>query len=160
MREVFVNMGQIRGLAETGILTTVGLGSCVGVALYDRFARVGVMGHIFLPRSRSSNAHIELPGKYADTAIPALIEEAERLGAQKRRLWAKVAGGANLFANLTGPNGNIGLQNIEAVLEHLQLHNIPVVGQDVAGHHGRKMRFFVDTGHVTVTAIGKEPIDI
>jgi chemotaxis protein CheD len=138
----------------------VGLGSCVGGALYDSSAQVGVMGHIFLPQSRPHSAKVELPGKFADTAIPALIEEAVRLGAQKRRLWAKLAGGANLFANLAGPNGNIGMQNIQAVLAHLKLHDIPVVGQDVAGHHGRKMRFYVDTGRVTVTAIGKDPIDI
>ena len=159
MREVFVNMGQIQGLVGDGVLTTVGLGTCLGVALYDSVAGVGVIGHIFLPRSRK-NSSAELPGKFADTAIPALIAEAVKLGAQKRRLWAKLAGGANLFTNLSGPNGNIGLQNVQAVQESLKLHNIPVVGQDVAGHHGRKMRFFVDTGRVTVTAIGKEPIDI
>lgn len=160
MQEVFVNMGQIHALRNGGILTTVGLGSCVGVALYDDMARVGVMGHVFLPKSRNTGGTVELPGKFADTAIPALIDEAVKLGAQKRRLWAKIAGGANLFANLTTPNGNIGSQNISAVLENLALHNIPVVGQDVAGHHGRKMRFFIDNGRVTVTAIGKEPIEI
>lgn len=160
MQEVFVNMGQIRGLAGAGILTTVGLGSCVGIALYDSSARVGVMGHIFLPRSRPDRSAAELPGKYADTAIPALVAEAEKLGAQRHRLWAKLAGGANLFSNLAGANGNIGQQNVQAVLEHLKLYNIPVVGKDVAGNHGRKMRFYVDSGRVTVIAIGKEPIDI
>ncbi|NLM38941.1 MAG: chemotaxis protein CheD [Firmicutes bacterium] len=160
MEEVFVNMGEIRALARTGVLTTVGLGSCVGVALYDSVAQVGVMGHVFLPTARRRNETVDMPGKYADTAIPALIDEAVRLGAQKRRLWAKLAGGANLFPNLTTSNGNIGSQNIKAVLENLALHDIPVVGQDVSGSHGRKMRFFVEDGRVTVTAIGKEPIDI
>ena len=64
MREVFVNMGQIHGMAGDGILTTVGLGSCVGVALYDSSAQVGVMGHIFLPQSRPHSAKVELPGKF------------------------------------------------------------------------------------------------
>ncbi|NLJ74843.1 MAG: chemotaxis protein CheD [Firmicutes bacterium] len=161
MEELFVNMGQIRSLKSTGVLTTVGLGSCVGVTLYDSVAKVGVMGHIFLPTSRGSNGStITSPGKYADTGIPALIEQAVKLGAQKRRLVAKIAGGANLFPNLNLNSVSIGEQNIAAVIKNLSNHNIPIVGKDVAGNHGRKMRFFVETGRVCVTAIGKEPIEI
>lgn len=159
MGEVFVNMGQILSSKTHGILTTVGLGSCVGVTLYDPLTKVGVMGHIFLPRSRPHDPDAP-PGKYADTGIPAMIAEAVRLGAQKSRLKAKLAGGANLFPNLSANTSSIGQQNIEAVTAHLQQHGIPIIGQDVAGNHGRKMRFFVENGLVTVTAIGKEPVEI
>ncbi|NMB19313.1 MAG: chemotaxis protein CheD [Firmicutes bacterium] len=159
MTEVFVNMGQISAFKTQGILTTVGLGSCVGVTLYDDLAKVGVMGHIFLPRSRERDAGAP-PGKYADTGIPAMIDEAVRLGAQRSRLKAKMAGGANLFPNLNANSTSIGTQNIEAVTEHLKKHGIAIIGKDVAGDYGRKMRFFVDTGVVTVTAIGKEAVKI
>ncbi|HHY08938.1 MAG TPA: chemotaxis protein CheD [Firmicutes bacterium] len=157
MAELFVNMGQINSLKTDGILTTVGLGSCVGVTLYDKTAKVGVMGHIFLPKSREDNAP---PGKYADTGIPAMIEEARKLGAQKSRLQAKVAGGANLFPNLNLNTVSIGEQNTMAVFENLKKYNIPIVGQDVLGNHGRKMRFFIKNGIVMVTAIGKTPKEI
>lgn len=159
MVELFVNMGQICSLKTEGILTTVGLGSCVGVALYDSVAKVGVMGHVFLPKSRDNDPDA-LPGKYADTGIPAMIDEAVRLGAQKSRLQAKLAGGANLFPNLNVNSASIGEQNVVAVMEHLTQHKIPIGGKDVAGNHGRKMRFFVENGVVTVTAIGKEPTEI
>lgn len=161
MEELFVNMGQIRSLKHGGVLTTVGLGSCIGVTLYDNVAKVGVMGHIFLPKSRPNDESIlTSPGKYADTGIPALIDSAIELGAQKKRLVAKMAGGANLFPNLNLNSVSIGEQNIAAVLKQLEEHNIPVTGKDVAGNHGRKMRFFVETGKVCVTAIGKDPIEI
>lgn len=159
MAEVFVNMGQISAFKSEGILTTVGLGSCVGVTLYDDLAKVGVMAHIFLPKSRERDAGAP-PGKYADTGIPAMIEEALRLGAHKSRLKAKLAGGANLFPNLSTNSTSIGMQNIEAVTEHLKKHGIAIIGKDVAGDYGRKMRFFVNTGIVTVTAIGREAVEI
>jgi len=159
MGEVFVNMGQISSFKTQGILTTVGLGSCIGLTLYDAVAKVGVMGHIFLPKSRPSDTEAPL-GKYADTGVPAMIDEAVKLGARKSRLEAKMAGGANLFPNLSTTSASIGQQNIEAVIRQLDKHGIAVVGKDVAGSHGRKMRFFIENGVVTVTAIGKDPIEI
>ncbi len=159
MAEVFVNMGQISSFRAQGILTTVGLGSCVGVAIYDEVAKVGVLGHIFLPRSRANDVDAP-PGKYADTGIPAMIDEGVKLGARKSRLKAKIAGGANLFPSLSANTISIGQQNIQAVIEHLDKHGVTIVGKDVAGGYGRKMRFFVETGVVTVTAIGKDALEI
>lgn len=159
MEELFVNMGQICSFKAQGVLTTVGLGSCIGVTMYDAVAKVGVMGHIFLPQSRANDVGA-LPGKYADTGIPAMIEEAIRLGAQKSRLQVKLAGGANLFPNLSVNSTSIGEQNIAAVQKHLVQHGLTIQGKDVAGSHGRKMRFFIPDGKVTVTAIGKEPMEI
>lgn len=159
MEELFVNMGQISSLKVDGILTTVGLGSCIGITLYDNFAKVGVMGHIFLPKSRASDKNA-LPGKYADTGILAMIEEAKKLGAQKSRLKAKLAGGANLFPNLSLNSKSIGEQNIYAVTAQLEQYNIPIIGKDVGGSYGRKMRFYISTGVVAVTAVGKVAIEI
>lgn len=159
MVELFVNMGQIRSLKNQGVLTTVGLGSCVGVTLYDAHAKIGVMGHIFLPKQRPNDSNAS-PGKYADTGIPAMIEEAISLGARKVRLVAKLAGGANLFSNLNPNSISIGEQNVIAVKEHLAAAGVPISGQAVKGNYGRKMRFSIIDGVVTVTAIGKTPIQI
>lgn len=160
MNEVFVNMGQIHALRGTGILTTLGLGSCVGVSVFDSYAKVGALAHVFLAQSRSDKDPNSIPGKYADTAIPALIEMAVKKGARKENLKAKIAGGAQLFSNY-GPNSlNVGKKNIEAVTEHLEKHSIPIVGKDVAGKRGRKMRLFVETGVVIVTSIGQESREI
>lgn len=160
MIEVFVNMGQIQGAVTPGILTTVGLGSCVGVTLYDSIAKVGAMGHVFLPKSRPERDPNALPGKYADTAIPALIDLAITKGARRGRLVAKLAGGANLFANLATNNISIGTQNIEAVIKELSHAKIPIRGQEVAGKRGRKMQLILETGIVVVTTAGKDFIEI
>ncbi len=160
MKELFVNMGQISILKDTGILTTIGLGSCVGVTLYDSRTKVGAMAHVFLAASRKNRDLNALPGKYADTAIPALIELCKKRGARTERLVAKIAGGAHLFPNLPTTTLSVGQQNITAVKEHLALVKIPITGIDVAGNHGRKMRFYIETGIVVITAIGKESKEI
>lgn len=160
MNEVFVNIGEINVLKDTGILTTVGLGSCVGVTLYDQQARVGAMAHVFLAQSQSHRDPNAPPGKYADTAIPALIDCMINNGARKERLVAKLAGGAHLFAGLTSGNLNVGAKNINAVIEQLEKANIPIRGKDVAGKRGRIMRFYIESGKVVVTTIGKEAIEI
>ncbi|NMB38523.1 MAG: chemotaxis protein CheD [Firmicutes bacterium] len=160
MNEVFVNMGQIGVMSKNGILTTVGLGSCVGVVLYDAYSKVGAMAHVFLAESRKDSNGALTPGKYADTAIPALIECAVKAGADRNRLTAKIAGGAHLFSNFGSNSLNVGSKNIKAVIEQLEKANIPIISQDTAGNRGRKMRLFVETGIVEVTTIGQESKEI
>jgi len=160
MNEVFVNMGQIAVLKGSGILTTVGLGSCVGVSLYDPIAKVGVLAHIFLAESRSNDDRLNTPGKYADTAIPAMIEAAVKQGACKERMVAKLAGGAHLFSDVSPVSFHVGTRNVEAVVNQLTIADIPIVGKDVEGKRSRKMRFFIDSGIVIVTSVGQEPKQI
>ncbi len=160
MQEVFVNMGQVIVLKQEGILTTVGLGSCIGLALYDPSAKVGGMGHIFLAKSRSEDDAKAFPGKYADSGVPTLVQMMVLAGARRERLVAKMAGGAHLFPKLRNNGPSVGDQNIEAVSVKLKELRIPLHGRDVAGQHGRKMRFDVISGIVIVTAIGKQPLEI
>ncbi|HHT37348.1 MAG: chemotaxis protein CheD [Candidatus Wallacebacter cryptica] len=160
MNEVFVNMGEIRVMRDSGILTTVGLGSCVGVSFYDSAAKVGALAHIFLAESRSNSDSSSMPGKYADTAIPALIDLTLNAGASRERLVAKIAGGAHLFSNITPEHLSVGYKNVKAVIKQLELFNIPILGKDIAGNRGRKMKLFVDSGVVMVTTIGGEPKEI
>ena len=144
------------------ILASFGLGSCVGVALYDKRKRIGGLVHIMLPDSeamvRKGN-----PGKYADTAIKAVVEEMERLGSLRRDIRAKVAGGACMFSipgainprNVPGPclGMQIGDRNVEAVKKVLEELKIPIEAEDTGGNHGRTMRFDVSDGTVTISSI-------
>ena len=131
------------------------LGSCVGVVLYDRVARVGGLAHIVLPSSRGTADH---PGKFADTAVPAMIVEIERhLKAVARgRLVAKLLGGASMFPT-SGPSNpalNIGQKNQEAVEQILGELRIPIVGRDLGGDCGRHLTLDTTSGIVAIKVPG------
>lgn len=154
MSELFVNMGELKVLQGTGKLVTVGLGSCVGVVILDTQQKVAGLAHVFLADSRNYRPSNQ-PGKFADTAIPALMDAVLRAGGRRFRLQAKIAGGAHLFASGEGARLNVGKQNVEAVRCHLTEAGIPITGEDVGGNHGRKLIVHVDEGRVIVQAIGQ-----
>ena len=127
------------------------LGSCAGVVLYDRQARLGGVAHIVLPNSRGSADH---PGKYADTAIPALIDDMERAAGRKlrARITAKLFGGASMFQG--GASIDIGRSNQVAVEQILADLGITVVARDMGGETGRRLTFSTATGIVAVRIPG------
>lgn len=123
-------------------MMTIGLGSCIGLMLYDDSQKVGAMVHIMLPDSAGRQ---DRPGKYADTAIPLLIKELGALGCKSRSLVAKMAGGACMFEYF-GTNLNIGERNAEKVRALLKEHNIPLIKEDVGGKVGRSVTFHPASG--------------
>jgi chemotaxis protein CheD len=133
------------------------LGSCVGVVLYHRSAKLGALAHIMLPSSPANTDH---PGKYADTAIPAMIADIERaLGPDaRRRLSAKLAGGASMFqvdsAALENSQLNIGQRNQETIERILGSLNIPIIARDLGGNTGRRLILDTASGMVTIKAPG------
>ena len=131
------------------------LGSCVGVILHDRVARLGALGHIVLPDSRGSRDH---PGKFADTAIPAMIGEIERqLQVKVRgRLVAKLVGGASMFptGGNSNPAMNIGQMNQEAVERILGELRIPILARDLGGGSGRHLTLDTASGIVAIKIPG------
>ena len=133
------------------------LGSCVGVVLYDRAAKVGGVAHIVLP---AAHGLVDHPGKYADTAIPALIATIDqKLGAKIRaRLIAKLVGGANMFQSdfsLPETAGlNIGRRNQEAIEQILRDLTIPIMARDVGGTCGRRLTLDTTSGIVTIKVPG------
>jgi chemotaxis protein CheD len=156
---VSVAIGQWGVAAAPSKIRTL-LGSCVGVVLYDRTARSGGLAHIVLPNSRGATDH---PGKYADTAVPALIADLERVirGKSAGRLVAKLAGGASMFtlgaagAGATpSPTRNIGLMNQEAVERLLAELRIPIIARDLGGETGRHVTLDLATGLVVVRSPG------
>jgi chemotaxis protein CheD len=129
------------------------LGSCAGVVLHDRAAKLGGVAHIVLPDSKGAT---DQPGKFANTAIPAMIADLDRLlGRSTRgRLTAKVVGGASMFQ--TGPTLNIGKMNQDAVDQILNDLRIPVLARDVGGVAGRRLTLDLATGIVKIRVPGGE----
>ncbi|MBS0262810.1 MAG: chemotaxis protein CheD [Planctomycetes bacterium] len=155
-RSTSLPMGQIAVAQQQGVLRTL-LGSCLGVALYDRKLKLAALAHIVLPQS-SGPGHP--PGKFADTAIPEMIRcMQERAAAETLRLSAKIAGGANMFGS-TDSRNTIGVLNIEAVEQILGNLRIPVIGRHCGGEQGRRMMLDVANGMVTIDMVGAETFTI
>ena len=133
--------------------STVGLGSCIGTVLYDDQKKISGMSHIMLPAKGNRE---DRPGKYADAAIPILIDEMVKKGALKSRIKAKIAGGASLFA-FTEDNLKIGERNTEAVKKVLSEQNISLIAKDVGGDRGRTIIFDPVTNKLFIKMVKKGP---
>ncbi|MCC5892251.1 chemotaxis protein CheD [Exiguobacterium sp.] len=134
-------------------LRTAGLGSCVGVILFDVRTQVAAMAHVMLPDSNIARKHqtIEV-GKYADTAIDALVKSLNQAGAS--RLQAKMAGGAQMFQfKYENEAMRIGERNAEAIRKALKAHRIPLVAEDCGGHNGRTIEFDVATSVLSIRTV-------
>lgn len=164
MEEEVVNVGvaQYYVTHNPHILASFGLGSCVAVALYDSRKHIGGLAHIMLPDSQAMDKKGS-PGRYADTAIQAMVDEMEKLGAKRRNIRAKMAGGARMFTipgatnprNVPGPclGMQIGERNIEAARKALKKLKIALVKEDTGGNYGRTLRFKIADGSVSVSSI-------
>lgn len=159
---VSVAIGQW-GIATAPAFLRTLLGSCVGLVLYDRVAKLGGLAHIVLPSMRGAVDH---PGKYANTAIPAMISDLEReLGSKARaRLTAKIVGGANMFQTQPDVNlnagMNIGQRNQEAIEQILAELRIPILARDVGGTAGRRLTLDTASGIVTIRVPGGTDYEI
>lgn len=152
-RELVVRVADLRcGLADD-TLVTVGLGSCVAILLYDAEARVGGMAHILLPSPALSRADSN-PAKFPQTAVPRLLQLMAADGAKPRRITARLAGGASMFAALVPPGSiQMGERNLVASREVLNAHQVPLVAEAVGGDFGRTVRFRVCDGRVQISTV-------
>lgn len=126
----------------------IGLGSCVGVVVFDPLTKISGVAHIMLPRSRCDET-IPRPGKFANTAVPQLIDTMQRLGAEPSRLQAAVAGGAQMCFGPDVPASlGIGDRNVQAVRDQLSQRGIRCVAEDCGGNAGRTLTFESGTGRV------------
>ena len=138
------------------VLVTLGLGSCVAIMLHDPAVGAGAMAHVLLP-SRSLARDATNPAKFPDSAVPFLIDRLRALGADPRRLVAKLAGGASMFAQLMTPGSlQMGERNIAAARNALREAAIPVAGAAVGGTAGRSVRFYVADGRVEIRSVGSD----
>ncbi|QIB68408.1 chemotaxis protein CheD [Aminipila butyrica] len=149
------------GIAEMGVvrgedqLITYALGSCIGVCIYDKNAKIAGMVHIMLPTAPTDGSGKSVC-RYADSGVPALVNKMESIGARRGLLTAKIAGGARMF-NIPGDSvvGNIGDRNTDAVKKILSDLRIPIVGHDVGQDYARTMSFNACDGMVTIKAFSK-----
>ena len=142
-------------VAADGLITTVGLGSCVAIMLYDAVARVGGLAHVLLP-SESMSRDRSNPAKFPATVVPLVLTEMQKLGAIPGRIRAKIVGGASMFGNLSASGGiNIGERNVAAVRDVLAKRKIQIVGEDTGSDHGRSVYFYLADGRVEVRSVRK-----
>ncbi len=146
-----VDMGRIVVARDSESLRAI-LGSCIGVTLYHPRFRIGAMAHVVLPKS---SARSDTPGRFADTAIPRMIQLIENAGANRSGIVAKMTGGARMFGK-EGPL-QVGLANTEAVSEVLAKAGIRVVGTDLGGSNGRRVTFDAANGDLTIEVVGAPP---
>jgi chemotaxis protein CheD len=160
VREVRVNVADVVGASGEATLATIGLGSCVAIALHDAAARVGALAHVLLPsetmaHDRSNHA------KFPSTAVPAMIERMKALGAREGRITARIAGGASMFASLVA-NGalQMGERNVVATRQALEHAGIRLVASDVGGGHGRSVYFNVSSGVLQIRSMAKGHVEL
>ncbi len=151
---VKVGMADLNIATDKAVLKTTGLGSCVGLTLFDERSRIAGMAHVMLPSSQiTREASINL-AKYADTAIPYLIERMKQAGANESRLIAKMAGGAQMFAFASqSETMRIGPRNVESCKEILNKFSIVIAAEDTGGNFGRTIELDSQTGVLHIRSV-------
>lgn len=151
-----VGIADLKIASVPDVIRTSGLGSCVGVVVYCTRKKVAGMAHVMLPDSKLGRQASFNQYKYADTAIDILVQMLINKGVRKSQMEAKLAGGAQMFQiNTKNDIIRIGKRNVEAVLQKLAEHNIPVISSDVGGNFGRTIEFDPATGLLKIRTISK-----
>ena len=160
MQEIVVGISDVKVAKGETQLVTYALGSCVGVCIYDDVAQIGGKLHAMLPDANAHGTDIRIE-KYVNSGIPYLYKKICAMGAEARRLKAKVIGGAKMFDfAVTGSEADIGTANIIAVRKCLNYLKIPIVAEATGGTVGRTVWFTTSDGSVRVKTTGNETIDV
>lgn len=138
--------------AAPEVLITYGLGSCLGILLYDAQQRLGGLAHTLLPTPRPGQTETR-PGKFVTSAIELMLAELLLRGAERPRLAAKIFGGATMFEGFGADGEGIGARNTRAARETLAGLGIPLLSEDVGGQHGRTVEFELASGIVQVRSV-------
>ena len=150
-----VGMADLNVCVSPDGITTLGLGSCVGIAIRDPVTKIGGLAHIMLPDSKEIKNNSNIP-KFADTGIEELVKQVVAKGASRQRLVAKIAGGAQMFAFQSANSSmRVGDRNVAASLQKLKELNIKVLAQDTGDSYGRTVIFYPETGDYVIRAVGK-----
>lgn len=153
---VKVGMADLNICAAPDSIITLGLGSCVGVVLWDPSTKVCGMVHVMLPDPTSISQNSNR-AKFADTGMDDLLDKVLLAGASRNRLVAKIAGGAQMFTvNTKSPTLMIGARNVEAVKKKLSELRIKLLAEDTGDTYGRTVEFYPETGEYHIRAIGRE----
>lgn len=156
VKEKKIGIGELDIAVPPDKIITIGLGSCIGIAIYDSINKIVGLSHIMLPDSTGFTNQSNLM-KFADLAIPVLVEKMIQKGAQKRNMKSKIAGGACMFNFPDKPSSlDIGKRNTLAVKDILSNLNIPIISEDTGGSSGRTMIIESETCKVFIKTVGKE----
>ncbi|GAP22538.1 chemotaxis protein CheD [Leptolinea tardivitalis] len=143
----------------TDVLIAFGLGSCLGIGMYDPVTRVGGLIHVVLPEQKAGND--PNTAKFVDTGIPLLLGKLVEAGAQQSRLIIRMAGGANMLVS-PGLSGtfDIGTRNINMAHEVFKKLNLKLQKEEVGGQVGRTVRMYIADGRMTVRMMGSQERDL
>ena len=150
MSQIIVGISDLKVSGNIGdVLITYALGSCVGVAVYDPYVTVGGLLHFMLPDSSiGGNKAKKTPAMFADTGIPLLFKSCYKLGAEKKRMIVKIAGGASIMDDTN--YFRIGQKNITAVRKMFWRNNVIIDGEDIGKNYNRTVQLHISTGKVLV----------
>ena len=143
-----VGVGEFALAEHPQRLMTPALGSCVGVAIWDPLLHRGALAHVMLPKPADGSTMSDR-GRFAAFVVPELVRLMLEGGSLKRRLCAKIAGGAAMFRG--DPTiASIGDRNIAEVKHQLSLMSVPVVAEDIGESHARTIELLLDSGVLLV----------
>lgn len=145
MAEMFVSDGN-------DVLAIHGLGSCLGIAIYDPTRGIGAMAHIMLP-CNLTKSHRHKPGKYVDSAIDEMFNDLKKLGCDPENLVAKICGGSRMFKTRKDNRDCVGTKNIKLARKILKELGIHIIAEDVGGNYGRIVEFDVNTGIMRIVTV-------
>lgn len=157
---VRVGIADLNVVKCPGTIRTSGLGSCVGVVLYDERKKIAGMVHVMLPDSSLDRSSKLNHAKYADSGIYTLMERLKEEGIRPMALKAKIAGGAQMFKFGSNDTLRIGPRNVEAVKEELKRLSIPVLAEETGGSSGRTIEFNPETSMLSVRTVNKGTIEV
>lgn len=150
-----VGMADLNICTVPDAITTLGLGSCVGVVLYDPGTKIAGLVHVMLPDSTKIKNN-ENKAKFADTGIDTLIDKMVAKGARRAALVAKIAGGAQMFAFSTNSDMlRVGERNVEATKLKLNNLKIRILAEDTGLNYGRTIEFYPENGELLIKSVGK-----
>jgi chemotaxis protein CheD len=155
---VKVGIADMNIVSSPDLIRTSGLGSCVGVVVYDQYRELGGLAHVMLPDSSLSKngARTLNLAKFADTAVIELVSRLLKQGARQSTLKAKIAGGAQMFQFTSNSDMmRIGPRNVEAVKKQLLTLQISLVGEDTGGNSGRTIEFDPKSGVLSIKTVNK-----
>ncbi|MFN0148931.1 MAG: chemotaxis protein CheD [Dehalococcoidia bacterium] len=142
------------------VLVAYGLGSCIGISVFDPAAGVGGMVHVLLPSSDGKAPDPREPARFADIGVPALVARCLEQGALKARLVVKIAGGASVLGASNGEKFKIGARNAEAVKEHLKAQGLRLSVEDLGGTKGRTLELHIAGGKTFVRTATSQAVEI
>jgi chemotaxis protein CheD len=153
-----VHIGEVKVADGSSVLFTVGLGSCVAIALYDPYEHIGGLAHAMLPHPDTGRKDAPA-GRFATTAVAELIQRMEERGASRGRLRARLAGGASMFRDILDREGlKLGRRNVDAARDALAAAGVSVEAEDVLGTYGRSVFLRTMDGRLLVTSVNHEDV--